>query len=71
MPRSADPQSDNRPYRSLEADSRDEQAVDALELARMMPPGEKRIEALKKASLLRCAADKRGVTFAKRGRPAG
>jgi hypothetical protein len=44
-------------------------AVDALELARLMPPGPERNEALKLASLLRCAADSRGLVFAKRGRP--
>jgi hypothetical protein len=44
-------------------------AVDALELARLMPPGPERNEALKLASLLRCAADSRGVVFPKRGRP--
>jgi hypothetical protein len=44
-------------------------AVDALELARRMPPGPERNEALKLASLLRCAADARGLVFAKRGRP--
>ena len=61
---------DNSPYRSPE-ESRDAQAIEALEFARAMPPGENRIEALKKASLLRCAADKRGLIFAKRGRPTG
>ena len=44
-------------------------AVDALELARVMPPGPERNEALKLASLLRCAADARGLVVAKRGRP--
>jgi hypothetical protein len=44
-------------------------AVDALELARLMPPGPERNEALKLASLLRCAADARGLVLAKRGRP--
>jgi hypothetical protein len=44
-------------------------AVDALELARLMPPGPERNEALKLAGLLRCAADGRGLIFAKRGRP--
>ena len=44
-------------------------AVDALELARLMPPGPERNEALKLAGLLRCAADGRGLVFAKRGRP--
>jgi hypothetical protein len=44
-------------------------AADALERARLMPPGAERNEALKRASLLRCTADSRGLTFAKRGRP--
>jgi hypothetical protein len=44
-------------------------AVDALELARLMPPGLERNEALKLASLLRCAADARGLIVPKRGRP--
>jgi hypothetical protein len=44
-------------------------AEDALELARRMPPGPQRNEALKLASLLRCAADAHGLVFAKRGRP--
>jgi hypothetical protein len=34
-----------------------------------MSPGPDRIEALKKASLLRNAADAYGISFAKRGRP--
>jgi hypothetical protein len=47
----------------------DTRAVDALELARRMPPGPERSQALKLASLLRCAADARGLVFPKRGRP--
>lgn len=47
----------------------DIRAADALERARMLPPGPERNEALKRASLLRCTADARGLTFAKRGRP--
>ena len=47
----------------------DIRAADALELARQMPPGRERSEALKLASLLRCTADARGLIFAKRGRP--
>jgi hypothetical protein len=47
----------------------DSRAADALELARRMPPGPERNEALKLASLLRCAADARGLVFPKRGRP--
>jgi hypothetical protein len=44
-------------------------AADALELARQMPPGPERNEALKLAGALRRSADERGVVFAKRGRP--
>jgi hypothetical protein len=44
-------------------------AADALEQARLLPPGPERNEALKLASLLRCTADSRGPVFAKRGRP--
>jgi hypothetical protein len=47
----------------------DSLAADALELARMMPPGPERNQALKLASQLRCTADARGLIFAKRGRP--
>jgi hypothetical protein len=47
----------------------DNLATDALELARLMPPGPERNEALKLASQLRCTADARGLIFAKRGRP--
>jgi hypothetical protein len=47
----------------------DIRAADALELAREMPPGQERSEALKLASLLRCTADARGLIFAKWGRP--
>jgi len=47
----------------------DNLAADALELARKMPPGPERNEALKLASQLRCTADARGLIFAKRGRP--
>jgi hypothetical protein len=44
-------------------------ATDALERARLLPPGPERNEALKHASLLRCTVDSRGPVFAKRGRP--
>jgi hypothetical protein len=44
-------------------------AADALERARLLPPGPERNEALKLASLLRCTVDSRGPVFAKRGRP--
>jgi hypothetical protein len=45
------------------------EADEALEVARSMPYGPEKVEALKKAGLLRKAADARGVTFARRGRP--
>jgi hypothetical protein len=54
-----------RPKLDLEAE-----ASAALEKARTMPPGPERTEAMKKAGVLRNAADLRGVFFAKRGRPA-
>ncbi|MGC1562350.1 MAG: hypothetical protein WA820_21210 [Bradyrhizobium sp.] len=44
-------------------------AADALEKARLLPPGPQRNEALKLASLLRCTVDSQGPVFAKRGRP--
>ena len=47
----------------------DSEADDALEAARSMPSGPEKIEALKKAGLLRKAADVGGILFAKRGRP--
>jgi hypothetical protein len=57
--------------RSVERDrvDFDVAAADALELARQMPPGPERNEALKLAGALRRSADDRGVVFAKRGRP--
>jgi hypothetical protein len=52
-------------------DGRDEnaRALDALQKAREMPPGAQRIDALKKAGLLRHAADNHRLIFTKRGRP--
>ncbi|MES2752431.1 MAG: hypothetical protein V4661_13770 [Pseudomonadota bacterium] len=44
-------------------------ADDALEEARSMPPGPERTEALKKAGMLRNAADVYGIIFASKGRP--
>lgn len=41
-----------------------------LEQARGMPPGPERTEAMKKAGILRNAAEIRGLFVAKRGRPA-
>ena len=52
------------PNRDLNAE-----ADEALEAARTMPRGRKKVEALKKAGLLRNAADAGGISFAKRGRP--
>ena len=52
------------PKRDLDAD-----AEEALEVARSMPSGPEKTEALKKAGLLRKAADAQGISFAKRGRP--
>jgi hypothetical protein len=42
----------------------------ALEEARKMKPGPARTEAMKRAGILRNAADLQGLFFAKRGRPA-
>jgi hypothetical protein len=47
----------------------DTQAQLALEEARAMSPGPEKTEALRKAGLLRNAADVNGFLFAKRGRP--
>ena len=44
-------------------------ADEALQAARDMLPGPKRVEALKAAGKLRNAADACGLIFAKRGRP--
>jgi len=49
--------------------SQNANAVDALEAARALPPSAQRTDALKKAGLLRRAADNQGLIFAKRGRP--
>ena len=51
-----------KPKRDLEAD-----AQAALELARAMLPGPARTEAMKRAGILRNAADLQGLFFAKRG----
>ena len=48
----------------------DAEALAALEEARVMPHGPERTEAMKKAGILRNAADLHGIVFAKRGRPA-
>ncbi|HKH00194.1 MAG TPA: hypothetical protein VKB08_05660 [Bradyrhizobium sp.] len=48
----------------------DAEALSALEAARNMKPGAERTEAMKRAGILRNAADLQGLFFAKRGRPA-
>jgi hypothetical protein len=48
----------------------DTEALAALEQARGVPHGPERTEAMKKAGMLRNAADLHGIVFAKRGRPA-
>jgi hypothetical protein len=48
----------------------DAKAAAALNEARELPPGPERTKALKKAGLLRNAANLHGIFFAKRGRPA-
>ncbi len=47
----------------------DNKATEALERARLMPAGQEKNEALKKAGMLRNAADIRELSFAKRGGP--
>jgi hypothetical protein len=44
----------------------DTEADEALEAARSLPSGPEKVEALKKAGLLRKAADAEGISFAKR-----
>jgi hypothetical protein len=53
-----------QPDRDLDAE-----ADAALDVARSMSPGSDKVEALKKAGLMRNAADASGIAFAKRGRP--
>jgi hypothetical protein len=47
----------------------DIEATTALEQARAMAPGSERTEAMKRAGILRNAADMQGIFVAKRGRP--
>jgi hypothetical protein len=47
----------------------DLEATTALERARAMAPGPDRTEAMKRAGILRNAADLQGLFVAKRGRP--
>lgn len=61
----ADEKKEPRPKRDLDAE-----ALLALEQARAMRPGPERTEAMKRAGILRNAADLQGLFFAKRGRPA-
>jgi hypothetical protein len=56
--------SPTQPDRDLDAE-----AEEALEAARAMSYGPEKVEALKKAGLLRKAADAQGIRFAKLGRP--
>ena len=53
----------------VEASDLDAEATVALEEARNMQPGPAGTEALKKADILRKAADLHRLSFAKRGRP--
>jgi len=46
------------------------EALIALEMARAMPHGRERTEALRKAGALQNEVVAQGITFAKRGRPA-
>lgn len=48
----------------------DARATEALDAARLLPVGAARIEALKKAGILRNAADARGIFAPRLGRPA-
>jgi hypothetical protein len=54
----------SRPELDLETE-----ALAALDEARAMPHGPERTAALKRAGILRNAADVWGIVFAKRGRP--
>ena len=47
----------------------DADAAEALEAARMLPPGSEKIAALKQAGVLRNIAVKAGIVFQRRGRP--
>ena len=53
-----------RPRLDLETE-----ALAALETARAMPPGPERTEAMKRAGILRNAADLKGLLIASGGRP--
>ena len=53
-----------RPRLDLETE-----ALAALEVARATPPGPERMEAMRRAGILRNAADMQGLLLLKRGRP--
>jgi hypothetical protein len=59
-----------RTRQSSDVHDLDAKAAAALEEARNLPPGPERTEAMKKAGIIRNAADIQGLFFAKRGRPA-
>jgi delta 1-pyrroline-5-carboxylate dehydrogenase len=61
----AEEKKERRPQSDLDAE-----ALTALEEARAMQPRPERTEAMKRAGILRNAADLQGLFFAKRGRPA-
>jgi hypothetical protein len=47
----------------------DAEAAEALEAARLLPPGPEKIAALKQAGMLQNTAVKAGIVFQRRGRP--
>jgi hypothetical protein len=47
----------------------DAEATEALQAARMLPPGPEKIAALKQAGMLRNIAVKAGIVVQRRGRP--
>jgi len=59
-------QDKNDPRPKLDLDL---EATNALDQARAMAPGPERTEAMKRAGILRNAADLQGMFGAKRGRP--
>ena len=59
-----------RTRQSADVHDLDAKAAAALEEARDMAPGPDRTAAMKRAGILRNAADIQGIFFAKRGRPA-
>jgi hypothetical protein len=58
-----------RSHPSSEVLDLDAQAIVVLDQARAMPPGPERVEAFKRAGILRNAAEKQVIVFAKRGWP--